>query len=65
MKRKTVAEKAQAWVVDYSAARRQAIGWLGDRYLLAQPINARETARRNTATADLRPGPPALGTPAA
>jgi hypothetical protein len=27
-------------VVDYSAARAQAIRWLGDRYLLAKPINA-------------------------
>ncbi len=25
--------------VDYSAARAQAIKWLGDRYLLAKPIN--------------------------
>jgi hypothetical protein len=64
MKRKTVAERAQAWVVDYGAARRQAIRWLGDRYLLAKPINARETSRRNTATADLRAGAPLLGTPA-
>jgi hypothetical protein len=31
-------------VVDYSAARMQAIRWLGDRYLLAKPINARETS---------------------
>jgi hypothetical protein len=29
----------QAWVVDYSAARAKAIEWLGDRYLLATPIN--------------------------
>jgi len=27
--------------VDYSAARAQAIRWLGDRYLLAKPINRR------------------------
>ena len=39
MKRTTVAERARAWVVDYSAARMQAIRWLGDRYLLARPIN--------------------------
>jgi hypothetical protein len=25
--------------VDYSAARAQAIRWLGDRYLLAKPLN--------------------------
>ena len=29
-----------ALVADYSAARAQAIKWLGDRYLLAKPINA-------------------------
>ena len=33
------AERAQSWVVDYSAARAKAIEWLGDRYLLAKPIN--------------------------
>jgi hypothetical protein len=33
MKRMTVSERAQAWVVDYSVARVQAIRWLGDRYL--------------------------------
>jgi hypothetical protein len=27
------------WVVDYSEARAHAIRWLGDRYLLARPIN--------------------------
>jgi hypothetical protein len=26
--------------VDYSAARARAIRWLGDRYLLAKPVNA-------------------------
>jgi len=26
-------------LVDYSAARAKAIAWLGDRYLLAKPIN--------------------------
>ena len=30
--------------VDYSAARAQAIRWLGDRYLLARPINAKHPA---------------------
>ena len=44
MKRITVSEKAQAWVVDYSAARARAIRWLGDRYLLAKPNNARQPA---------------------
>lgn len=30
---------AQPHIVDYSAARAKAIEWLGDRYLLAKPIN--------------------------
>ncbi len=33
------AQQAAAWVVDYGAARERAIRWLGDRYLLAKPIN--------------------------
>jgi hypothetical protein len=32
-------EKWRAWLVDYSASRARAIEWLGDRYLLAKPIN--------------------------
>ena len=32
-------ERQQPYVVDYSAARAKAIEWLGDRYLLARPIN--------------------------
>jgi len=32
-------ERARSWVVDYSAARAKAIEWLGDRYLLARPVN--------------------------
>jgi hypothetical protein len=55
MKRRTVSERAQAWVVDYSAARMQAIRWLGDRYLLAKPINARETAWHDIGKVDDRP----------
>jgi hypothetical protein len=39
------AERAQSWVVDYSAARAKAIEWLGDRYLLARPINRSWAAR--------------------
>jgi len=31
--------RQQPQVVDYSAARAKAIAWLGDRYLLAKPIN--------------------------
>ena len=39
-------EAVQTWLVDYSAARARAIEWLGDRYLLAKPINATESAGR-------------------
>src|ERR1700741_2689184 len=53
MKRTNVAERAQAWVVDYSAARLQAIQRLGDLYLLARPVNARPSLilKRQTASA--------------
>jgi hypothetical protein len=40
-------EPAAAWVVDYSAARAHAIRWLGDRYLLARPINRKQDAGPN------------------
>ena len=40
MKRTAINERTQGWVVDYSSARARAIKWLGDRYLLARPINA-------------------------
>ena len=40
------AEPTPAWVVDYSAARAHAIRWLGDRYLLAKPINRKRDAWR-------------------
>ena len=36
-----MAQKTVTPVVDYDAARAQAIRWLGDRYLLAKPINRR------------------------
>lgn len=36
-------ERIRKWIVDYSGARAKAIAWLGDRYLLAKPIN-RSTA---------------------
>ena len=39
------AERAQNWVVDYSSSSAKAIEWLGDRYLLAIPINHRFVAR--------------------
>ena len=40
MKQTTANDRAPAQIVDYSAARARAIEWLGDRYLLARPINA-------------------------
>ena len=46
MKRNTEGEREHSWVVDYSAARARAIKWLGDRYLLARPINVSESAWR-------------------
>jgi hypothetical protein len=46
VKRVFSGERAQSWVVDYSAARARAIEWLGDRYLLAKPVNAAESGRR-------------------
>jgi hypothetical protein len=48
-----------ARVVDYSAARAHAIRWLGDRYLLAKPINRKQDAGR-TVPAVLRSTPEAL-----
>lgn len=39
MRQSDISEKARSWVVDYSAARAKAIEWLGDRYLLAIPVN--------------------------
>jgi len=40
----TDGEKWRAWLVDYSAQREKAIAWLGDRYLLAKPVNRRAGA---------------------
>ena len=42
---KKTTELMHSLVVDYSAARAQAIRWLGDRYLLAKPINANRYIR--------------------
>lgn len=39
-------ERARSWIVDYSAARARAIEWLGDRYLLAKPVNRPSPASR-------------------
>jgi len=40
MKRRS--DPTPAWIVDYDAARAHAIRWLGDRYLLARPINRKQ-----------------------
>jgi len=65
MKSRTHGEEVETWVVDYSAARARAIKWLGDRYLLARPINVSESALReatrallhSAAVAATSPGP--------
>lgn len=44
-------ERQRTWIVDYSAARARAIEWLGERYLLAKPINVHAGHR----TAPLHP----------
>jgi hypothetical protein len=46
VKRVFSSERARSWVVDYGAARARAIEWLGDRYLLAKPVNAAESGWR-------------------
>jgi hypothetical protein len=55
MRQSDNAERAHSWVVDYSAARAKAIEWLGDRYLLAKPINRSSAASR--AKGGQRPAP--------
>lgn len=47
-------EPTPAWVADYSAARAHAIRWLGDRYLLAKPINRKQQDARRALPAALR-----------
>lgn len=58
MKQVARLERQRTWIVDYSAARAQAIDWLGDRYLLARPINVSAAQRSRpphlTAQASLR-----------
>jgi hypothetical protein len=49
----------QTWVVDYSAARARAMKWLGDRYLLAKPINATDSGWRKAAQTFSHPTPAA------
>lgn len=46
MRQSDISEKTRGWVVDYSAARARAIEWLGDRYLLAIPVNRIRTVSR-------------------
>jgi len=55
VKRTAISESARSWVVDYSEARARAIKWLGDRYLLARPINATESAWRRTHAVNSHP----------
>jgi hypothetical protein len=42
-------ERIRSWIVDYSGARAKAIEWLGDRYLLAKPINRNTAPVRSSA----------------
>jgi hypothetical protein len=44
MRQTDYADRVRHWIVDYSAARAKAIEWLGDRYLLAKPVNRRSAA---------------------
>ena len=46
MRHSDISEKTRSWIVDYSAARAKAIEWLGDRYLLAVPVNRIPGANR-------------------
>jgi len=61
VKRTSSSERAQSWVVDYSAARARAIKWLGDRYLLAKPINANDSGWRKAPRTPFHPAPVAPG----
>jgi len=56
VKRISSRERAQTWVVDYSAARARAIEWLGERYLLAKPVNASERGWRKASRTVLHTG---------
>lgn len=46
MRQSDNADRVGSRVVDYSAAVAKAIKWLGDRYLLAKPINRTFAASR-------------------
>jgi hypothetical protein len=52
VKHSIATDTARSWIVDYSAARARAIQWLGDRYLLAKPINVSDTAWRRGTSAN-------------
>jgi hypothetical protein len=62
---KRISEQARTWVVDYSAAREEAIRWLGDRYLLARPINPKKDKWRPVPPVILQSMPAELSEPAA
>jgi len=47
MQQTSKVERKKSPVVDYSAARAKAIEWLGDRYLLARPINRKTSPPPN------------------
>jgi hypothetical protein len=55
MKRRS--DPTSAWIVDYSAARAHAIRWLGDRYLLARPINGKQDTWHKVPAAPDSPTP--------
>jgi hypothetical protein len=42
-------------VANYSPAIARAVDWLGDRYLLAKPINAPRTRQPRVAPASVKP----------
>lgn len=54
-------DRARLWVVDYSAARAKAIEWLGDRYLLARPINRTRDYRQRGQWPSSQPTTPDQG----
>jgi hypothetical protein len=63
MQQTSKVERNPAPVVDYSAARAKAIEWLGDRYLLARPINRKTSPPPNVPLSTPRHvGAPAGGT---
>jgi len=62
VKRTDRVQEARTRIVDYSAARARAIEWLGDRYLLARPINAGRGAWGGGAGTLPRPEPGVGGT---